>query len=167
MSDQPRILAFAGSARTDSFNVKLVNIAAEGAREAGAEVTVVNLKDFPMPLFNQDLEAADGPPDHATRLKGIMLAHDGLLIASPEYNSSISPLLKNTIDWVVADTDLLSIRSSGAFARTLAPMTDAERRNSEYISYGFVLFPMLLVVLIPRFRRRMVKPIEIKDEVKS
>ncbi|HIE92063.1 MAG TPA: NADPH-dependent oxidoreductase [Acidobacteria bacterium] len=105
MSDQPRVLAFAGSARTDSFNVKLVNIAAEGAREAGAEVTVLNLKDFPMPIFNQDLEAAEGPPEQATRLKGIMLAHEGLLIASPEYNSSISPLLKNTIDWVSRPAD--------------------------------------------------------------
>ena len=105
MSDQPRVLAFAGSARTDSFNVKLVNIAAEGAREAEAEVTVLNLQDFPMPLFNQDLEAAEGPPEQATRLKGIMLAHEGLLIASPEYNSSISPLLKNTIDWVSRPAD--------------------------------------------------------------
>lgn len=105
MSDQPRVLAFAGSARTDSFNVKLVNIAAEGAREAEAEVTVLNLKDFPMPLFNQDLEAAEGPPEQATRLKGIMLAHEGLLIASPEYNSSISPLLKNAIDWVSRPAD--------------------------------------------------------------
>ena len=105
MSDQPRVLAFAGSARTDSFNVKLVNIAAEGAREAEAEVTVLNLKDFPLPLFNQDLEAAEGPPEQATRLKGIMLAHEGLLIASPEYNSSISPLLKNTIDWVSRPAD--------------------------------------------------------------
>jgi chromate reductase len=105
MSDQPRVLAFAGSARTDSFNVKLVNIAAEGAKEAEAEVTVLNLKDFPMPLFNQDLEAAEGPPKQATRLKGIMLAHEGLLIASPEYNSSISPLLKNTIDWVSRPAD--------------------------------------------------------------
>lgn len=105
MSDQPRVLAFAGSARTDSFNVKLVNIAAEGAREAEAEVTVLNLKDFPMPLFNQDLETAEGPPEQATRLKGIMLAHEGLLIASPEYNSSISPLLKNTIDWVSRPAD--------------------------------------------------------------
>lgn len=105
MSDQPRVLAFAGSARTDSFNVKLVNIAAEGAREAEAKVTVLNLKDFPMPLFNQDLETAEGPPEQATRLKGIMLAHEGLLIASPEYNSSISPLLKNTIDWVSRPAD--------------------------------------------------------------
>jgi len=105
MTDQPRILAFAGSARKDSFNVKLVNIAAAGARAAGAEVTVLNLNDFPMPLFNQDLEAADGPPPQASRLKEIMRAHDGLLIASPEYNSSISPLLKNTIDWVSRPAD--------------------------------------------------------------
>jgi chromate reductase len=105
MTDQPRILAFAGSARKDSFNVKLVHIAAAGARAAGAEVTVLDLNDFPMPLFNQDLEAADGPPPQASRLKEIMRAHGGLLIASPEYNSSISPLLKNTIDWVSRPAD--------------------------------------------------------------
>jgi chromate reductase, NAD(P)H dehydrogenase (quinone) len=105
MTDQPRILAFAGSARTDSFNVKLVNIAAAGARAAGAEVTILDLNDFPMPLFNQDLEAADGAPPQASRLKEIMRAHGGLLIASPEYNSSISPLLKNTIDWVSRPAD--------------------------------------------------------------
>ena len=105
MTDQPRILAFAGSARKDSFNVKLVNIAAAGARAAGAEVTVLDLHDFPMPLFNQDLEATDGPPPQASRLKEIMRAHGGLLIASPEYNSSISPLLKNTIDWVSRPAD--------------------------------------------------------------
>jgi len=105
MTDQPRILAFAGSARKDSFNVKLVHIAAAGARAAGAEVTVLDLNDFPMPLFNQDLEATDGPPPQASRLKEIMRAHGGLLIASPEYNSSISPLLKNTIDWVSRPAD--------------------------------------------------------------
>jgi chromate reductase len=85
--------------------VRLVRIAAEGAKDAGAEVTALDLRDFPMPLFNQDLEAADGPPEHATQLKAIMAAHDGLLIASPEYNSSISPLLKNTIDWVSRPAD--------------------------------------------------------------
>ena len=105
MTDQPRILAFAGSARKDSFNVKLVNIAAAGARAARAEVTVLDLHDCPMPLFNQDLEATDGPPPQASRLKEIMRAHGGLLIASPEYNSSISPLLKNTIDWVSRPAD--------------------------------------------------------------
>lgn len=102
---QPRILAFAGSARKDSFNVRLVTIAAAGARAAGADVTMVDLNDFPMPLFNQDLEATDGPPPQATRLKEIMRPQDGLLIASPEYNSSISPLLKNTLDWVSRPAD--------------------------------------------------------------
>ena len=100
MSDQPRIVAFAGSARKDSLNLKLVKVAAEGARAAGANVTVLDMRDFPMPLFNQDLEQAEGPPENASKLKEIMSAHGGLLIASPEYNSSITPLLKNTIDWV-------------------------------------------------------------------
>src|SRR5271170_5008173 len=65
----PRILAFAGSTRMESFNKKLVSIAAHGAREAGAEVTLIDLKDFPLPLFDQDLEAVQGPPEAATRLK--------------------------------------------------------------------------------------------------
>lgn len=97
---QPRILAFAGSARKDSFNYWLVQIAAEGARAAGAEVTVVDMKDYPLPLFCEDLEKEQGTPENAVKLKQLFLAHDGLLIASPEYNSSLSPLLKNTIDWV-------------------------------------------------------------------
>ena len=96
---QPRILAFAGSARRDSYNKKLVRVAAEGARRAGAEVTLLDLRDLPLPLYDADAEAADGLPPNAVELKRLMLAHQGLLIASPEYNSSISPLLKNAIDW--------------------------------------------------------------------
>ncbi len=65
MTDQPRIVAFAGSARRNSFNLKLVKVAAEGARAAGADVTVLDMRDFPMPLFDQDLEAAEGPPKTA------------------------------------------------------------------------------------------------------
>lgn len=97
---QPRVLAFAGSSRRDSYNAQLIEVAAEGARSAGAEVTVINLASYELPLFNEDLEAAEGAPVNATRLKELFFEHDGLLIASPEYNSSISPLLKNTIDWV-------------------------------------------------------------------
>ena len=97
---QAKILAFAGSAREDSFNKKLVRIAAAGATTAGAEVTVIDLKQFPMPLFDQDLEKASGMPEHAVRLKQLFVEHDGLLIAAPEYNSSITALLKNSIDWV-------------------------------------------------------------------
>ena len=96
----PRILAFAGSARTDSYNARLVQVAAEGARTAGADVTVLNLKEYPLPLFDQDIEQEQGTPENAKKLKQLFLDHDGLLISSPEYNSSITPLLKNTIDWV-------------------------------------------------------------------
>lgn len=97
---RPRILAFAGSARRDSYNKQLVRIAAQAAEKANAVVTVIDLRDFPLPLFDEDLERDNGPPENAIMLKQIFKSHDGLLIASPEYNSSFSPLLKNTIDWV-------------------------------------------------------------------
>lgn len=100
MSQVPKILAFAGSVRKESFNRKLLQIAAAGAREAGAEVTVLELADYPLPLFDQDLEAEKGAPENAVKLKQIFGSHQALLIASPEYNSSITPLMKNTIDWV-------------------------------------------------------------------
>jgi NAD(P)H-dependent FMN reductase len=99
MSDRPKILAFAGSARKESFNKRLVQTAAKMAEQLGAEVTLLDLADHPLPLFDQDLEA-EGTPDNATRLKQLFLSHNGLLISAPEYNSSITPLLKNTIDWV-------------------------------------------------------------------
>lgn len=94
-----KILAFSGSSRKDSLNKKLLAVAVQGAREAGATVTVADLRDFPMPIYDGDLEAASGLPQHAKRFKDLMIEHHGFLIASPEYNSSFSPLLKNTIDW--------------------------------------------------------------------
>jgi NAD(P)H-dependent FMN reductase len=98
-----RILVFAGSARRDSLNKKLARAAAQFAREAGAEVAFVDLDDYPIPLYHGDLEAASGMPEAARRLREIFLAHDALLIASPENNSSVSALLKNTIDWLSRD----------------------------------------------------------------
>ena len=95
----PKILAFAGSTRTDSFNKKLVRHAAAAAKAAGAEVTLVDLRDFPMPLYDGDLEASEGLPENAQKFKALMAAHQGLLIAAPEYNSSITGVLQNTIDW--------------------------------------------------------------------
>ncbi len=100
MSNAPKILAFAGSTREASFNKKLVRVAADGARDAGAEVTVIDLRDFPMPLYDGDLEAKEGLPEPVQRLKALFLEHQGLLIASPEYNGGMSAVLKNTIDWV-------------------------------------------------------------------
>ena len=96
---KPKILAFAGSAREASFNKKLVKIAAAGAAEAGADVTIIDLHDFPMPLYDGDLEKQEGVPPNARKIKDLMISHQGFLISSPEYNSSISPLFKNPIDW--------------------------------------------------------------------
>ena len=95
-----KILVFAGSSRLASFNKKLAALAAAALRAAGAEVTHVDLRDFPMPLYDGDLEASAGIPEQAMRMKGLFNSHDGLLLACPEYNSTITPLLKNTIDWV-------------------------------------------------------------------
>jgi NAD(P)H-dependent FMN reductase len=99
MAYTPKILAFAGSTRTESFNKKLVKVAADAARAAGAEVTYLDLRDIPMPLYDGDLETEQGIPENAKKFKAILLAHDGLLISAPEYNSSISGVLKNAIDW--------------------------------------------------------------------
>lgn len=99
----PRILAFAGSARRDSLNKKLIRAAAEYARAAGAEVTLIDLDEYPMPLYHGDLEAERGMPENAMKLRSLFLAHDALLIASPENNSSVTALLKNTLDWLSRD----------------------------------------------------------------
>ncbi len=95
----PKILAFSGSARRASYNSQLVRIAAAGAKEVGADVNIVDLVDYPMPLFNQDLEETEGIPSEALVFKHLLMENDGFLIASPEYNSSFTPLLKNAIDW--------------------------------------------------------------------
>ena len=100
MANTSKILAFAGSTREASYNKQLVKIAANGARAAGAEVTYIDFRDFPLPLYDGDLEAKEGIPENARKLKQLMKEHQGLLIASPEYNSSISGVLKNTIDWI-------------------------------------------------------------------
>lgn len=94
-----RILVFAGSARRDSFNKKLAAAAAQKARDLGADVELIDLADFPMPLYDGDLEEGQGTPAMVTALRDKMVAADALLIACPEYNSSITPLLKNVIDW--------------------------------------------------------------------
>ncbi len=99
MASAPRILAFAGSLRKDSYNKKLVAVAAAGARNAGAEVTLIDLADYHLPVFDEDLEAAQGLPENATRLKVVHKDHDGFLVGCPEYNSSITAALKNAIDW--------------------------------------------------------------------
>ncbi len=119
---QPRILAFAGSSRQDSFNKKLIQIAAAGARKAGAEVLVIDLRDFPLPVFDEDLEAR-GFPENVKKLKALFLSHQGLLLSCPEYNSSITPLLKNTLDWV--SRPLPGEKSLACFAGKTAGLVSA------------------------------------------
>ncbi len=101
MSQQvARLLAFSGSARRESFNRKLLAHAVQGARQAGAEVTLIELRDFELPLYDGDPEASDGLPPGAVKLRELLVAHSGLLLACPEYNGGIAPLLKNSIDWM-------------------------------------------------------------------
>jgi len=97
---QPKILAFAGATRTQSWNKKLIRVGAGLARAAGCEVTLIDLRDYPMPVYDGDLEAEDGLPPKARELKALMLANEAFLLSCPEYNSSITAVLKNTIDWV-------------------------------------------------------------------
>ncbi len=99
MTTRPRILAFSGSLRQESLNHRLVRVAAAGAEAAGADVTVLELRELPLPVYDGDLEQREGLPENARTLKEIMKAHDGFLIASPENNSSVSAALKNAIDW--------------------------------------------------------------------
>jgi chromate reductase, NAD(P)H dehydrogenase (quinone) len=94
-----RLVAFAGSLRTASHNRKLVRIAAAGARSAGAEVTDVDLRDLPMPLYDGDVEREHGLPPNAKVFKRLLSENHGMLISSPEYNSAFSAVLKNAIDW--------------------------------------------------------------------
>jgi chromate reductase, NAD(P)H dehydrogenase (quinone) len=95
----PRILAFAGSARRDSLNKKLLAAVVSATRAAGAEITVVDFKELPIPLYEGDLEEAEGIPANALKLIELIRQHSGVLIASPEYNSQLTPLLKNALDW--------------------------------------------------------------------
>jgi chromate reductase len=96
----PKILVIPGSLRTGSHNVRLAALAAKELALAGAEVTRISLQDYTLPLFDADLVAASGPPAAAVRLKQMLIAHQGVFITSPEYSASVTPLLKNMIDWI-------------------------------------------------------------------
>jgi chromate reductase, NAD(P)H dehydrogenase (quinone) len=96
----PKVLVLAGSIRAGSFNARLAAIAAKEIARAEAEVTRISLLDFPLPLYDGDHEARSGAPENAVKLKRMFCAHQGVFIASPEYNASLTPLLKNAIDWI-------------------------------------------------------------------
>jgi chromate reductase, NAD(P)H dehydrogenase (quinone) len=118
----PKILAFAGSLRTASLNRKLIRIGADGARAAGADVTLIDLRDYSIPVYDGDLEEA-GLPEGVLKLKQLFVDHHGLLIASPEYNGSIPGPLKNAIDWVSRPAP--GERSLAAFTDKVAGLLSA------------------------------------------
>jgi chromate reductase, NAD(P)H dehydrogenase (quinone) len=96
----PKILVIPGSLRTKSYNVRLAALAMKELALADADVTRISLLDYPLPIYDADSMEKSGPPQNAVKLKQLMSAHQGVFIASPEYNASITPLLKNTIDWI-------------------------------------------------------------------
>ena len=96
----PKILCFAGSTGSKSVNKRLAQVATKMAKAAGAEITYIELNEYPMPLYDSDLEAKSGLPENAKALKALFIKHDAFLISSPEYNSSVTGVLKNAIDWV-------------------------------------------------------------------
>jgi chromate reductase len=95
-----KILVFAGSIRSGALSGKLAAHVARELALINADATLISLADYELPLYNGDLEKDEGIPENAKKLKGMMLAHQGIYIASPEYNASFPPLLKNAIDWV-------------------------------------------------------------------
>jgi NAD(P)H-dependent FMN reductase len=100
MPHATKLLFMAGSAREASLNKKLARLGAEIAAANGIGATFADLGDYPLPLYDGDLEGRDGVPDNARKLRALMLVHTGIFIACPEYNAGITPLLKNTIDWI-------------------------------------------------------------------
>lgn len=98
----PKILVVPGSLRAKSYNVRLAALATKELTLADAEVTRISLADYPLPIYDADLLDKSGPPFNALKLKQLVSANQGVFIASPEYNASITPLVKNTIDWISA-----------------------------------------------------------------
>jgi NAD(P)H-dependent FMN reductase len=96
---RPRVLVFAGSTREDSLNRKLARATADALKRTEVEVTFAELRDYPMPLYDGDIEATEGIPPRAKAFKELLRSHDAFVIASPEYNGSFPALVKNVIDW--------------------------------------------------------------------
>lgn len=105
MSKKPKILAFSGSLREHAYSKRIVKTAVKGAENEGAEVTYINLLDYPMPIYNEDDQKKNGFDANALKFQKLLNDHDGYLIASPEYNGSLSGALKNAIDWASRPSD--------------------------------------------------------------
>ena len=123
-----KILVIPGSLRTGSHNAKLAAAAAHEFALAGVDVTRISLGDFPLPIYDGDLQAKSGVPRHAVNLKRMIASHHGVLVVTPEYNSSVPPLLKNTIDWLSRVQDPHEARGEVFFDRPFAIAAASENR---------------------------------------
>jgi chromate reductase, NAD(P)H dehydrogenase (quinone) len=123
-----KILVIPGSLRTGSLNAKLAAAAAHEFAQAGVEVTRISLSDFALPIYDGDLQTKSGVPKNAINLKRMIAAHHGVLIVTPEYNSSVPPLVKNTIDWVTRVQDAHETRGQVFRDRVFAIAAASESR---------------------------------------
>jgi chromate reductase, NAD(P)H dehydrogenase (quinone) len=145
-----KVLVFAGSTRADSFHRKLALDALQELRAAAAEATFVDLRDYPMPLYDGDVETAQGVPEKARAFKELVKAHDAIVIASPEYNGSFSALLKNTIDWISrpegTETRLAAFSRKKAALLSASPGPGGGQRGLRHLRE---LLEMVGVAVIP------------------
>jgi chromate reductase len=145
----PRVLVLAGSTRTGSFNRKLAAVAAGELRSAGMEATLADLRDYAMPLYEGDAEAAQGVPDNARRLKEELRGHDALVVASPEYNGSFPALVKNIIDWLsrpaAGEPPLAVFRGKPAALLSASPGPGAGKRGLRHLRELLDMIGMKLV----------------------
>jgi chromate reductase, NAD(P)H dehydrogenase (quinone) len=123
-----KILVIPGSLRSGSLNARLAATLAAELAQAGIGVTRISLADFPLPIYDGDLQAKSGVPKHAINLKRLMATHHGVLVVTPEYNSSIPALLKNTIDWVSRVQDPQESRGQVFRERAFAIAATSENR---------------------------------------
>src|SRR6201997_5940431 len=123
-----KILVIPGSLRTGSPNVKLAAAAAYEFAQAGVDVTRISLADFPLPIYDGDLQAKSGVPKHAVNLKRMIGSHHGVMIVTPEYNSSVPPLVKNTIDWITRVQDAHEARGQVFREKPFAIASASESR---------------------------------------
>jgi len=144
------VLVFAGSIRSDSYNQKLARAAATALQEAGADVTFADLKAYPMPFYDGDVEASQGMPENARAFKKILAEHDAFVIASPEYNGSFPALLKNVIDWTsrpeTGEKPLVAYRGKTAAILSTSPGPGGGKRGLKQLRE---LLEMMGVDVIP------------------
>jgi NAD(P)H-dependent FMN reductase len=159
-----RVLVFAGSTRADSFHRKLALQAVAALRAAGAEATFADLRDYPMPLYDGDVEAVQGLPAAARAFKELVKAHDAMVIASPEYNGSFPALVKNAIDWISRpegeETRLLAFRGKKAALLSTSPGPGGGQRGLRHLRE---LLEMIGVTVIPE-QLTMAKAFEAFDQ---